>query len=487
MSDVLTIGKSGLFAAKKSLETTGHNISNANTEGYSRQRVNQTTNPPIAKSGYVEGTGVRITNVKRIHDPFIEQRLNNHISNQEYFKERTDQLEKIEHLFNEIDSEGLSHVLNKFFNSFKELANQPENDAVRSIVRDSASEVARDFRKIRESLNNFARTIDMTWEKNINDINKIMHHIAELNKEIVKLEVIGGETGDIRDQRDLAIRNLSEMFDIKTYLDNRGNFVVAAKNVGTLVCGTEISELSIGSSPEGSSTNKMAGSRDIYLKRRPNRPITNNVQKGSIAAMAKIKNADILKLQQEIDSLAYEFIKSVNAIHRRGYVNRTLQLNEQGDPVSFDEHGPTTGINFFKEPNQRHNAALLIDLSREVKADLTNLTAALSPNSPGDNRVALAISKLQDEKLLHEGTRTLQEQYLQLIGNIGLETGKARLDRQHASGILAQTHSFKERLSGVSLDEEAANMMRYQHAYDAAAKVLRAAEETFQTLINIKR
>jgi len=111
----------------------------------------------------------------------------------------------------------------------------------------------------------------------------------------------------------------------------------------------------------------------------------------------------------------------------------------------------------------------------------------LEPNAPGDNRVAVAISKLQHEKLLDEGTSTLEEKYLQSIAHVGLETGKARLDTEQSEGILAQTRSLKERISGVSIDEETANMVRYQHAYDASAKVLKTADDMFKTVLGIMR
>ena len=122
-----------------------------------------------------------------------------------------------------------------------------------------------------------------------------------------------------------------------------------------------------------------------------------------------------------------------------------------------------------------------------MQEDLSNIATALAPNSPGDNRIALAISKIQNERILDDGTITLEEKYLQSIGNIGLSTGKARLNSEQSEGILNQTKSVKERYSGVSIDEEAANMVRYQHAYDASAKVMKTAEEMFATVLSIKR
>ena len=160
MADILNIGKSGLMASKKSLETTGHNIANSNTEGYSRQRVMQTTNPPVVKYGNIEGTGTRIRSIERVHDENIERRLNKTITDNSQYKETAEQLGQVENIFNEIDNDGLNKVLNKFYNSFRELANQPENETIRSIVRDQASLVVKDFKRINDTLEQLSVGID---------------------------------------------------------------------------------------------------------------------------------------------------------------------------------------------------------------------------------------------------------------------------------------------------------------------------------------
>jgi len=135
LADILNIGSSGLNAAKKSLETTGHNISNVNTKGYSRQRVHQSTNNPVHRHGAIQGTGVHVDSVKRVHDPFIQKRLLKTQSSESYSLTRFDQMGQVENIFNEVDREGLNNVLNNFYNSFRELANQPDNETVRSLVR----------------------------------------------------------------------------------------------------------------------------------------------------------------------------------------------------------------------------------------------------------------------------------------------------------------------------------------------------------------
>ncbi len=485
MADLLNTGITGLSAAKKGLQTTGHNISNANTEGYSRQRVNQVTNFPVIKDGLITGTGTRVRSVNRMHDAFLERRLNQDISKKEFFEERTSQLQQLEQIFNEIDSEGLNKVLNRFFNSFRELAAQPENETIRSVVRDNASLVVKDFHRIRETMDSTAYNIDKKVRADITTINQYIKDISKLNTNIAILEAANDETGDLRDQRDLAIRHLSEHFDVNSYTDNRNNFIVNAKGVGTLVSAGEHQELVIGTRGRGESSNNMAGSVEVFFKSRPQTAITDRFTGGSLSSCINVRNVDLQKYQSKMDEIALEFSHTVNAIHRRGFVNRPIEMDESGAIITDESKGPITGIDFFKIPDDSYHAAAKIDLSDAVKADLNNIATALAPNSPGDNRIALGISKIQHERLADEGTVTLEEKFLKTIGNIGLETGKATLNKDQTTGILAQTTALKERVSGVSLDEEAANMVRYQHAFDASARVMRTADEMFKTVLGI--
>lgn len=482
MPDLLNIGNTGLAASKKSLETTSHNIANVNTEGYSRQKVTQTTNIPIDKGGLIQGTGARVTGVTRSHDSFVEKRLGQATTDHNYFKERAEQLEQVENIFNEIDGDGLNKVLNKFYNSFRELANQPENETIRSVVRDSAQLVSQDFKRIRGNLDGLARQVDKRLEQEVEEINQASHNIAGLNKKIAVIEGLGGETGDLRDQRDLIIRRLSESFSVNAYMDERNNFIVMARNVGTIVSGTEVQELAVRGTSKDDSSNNMSGSVEVFFKHRPAVSMTDKFKGGRLTSMTKVRNEEIRGFQEKIDDIAYNLANSVNAIHRRGYANREAQPG-----AAVDSKGPLTGIDFFKTPTTKENAALNMDLSELVKDDLSNISTALDANSPGDNRIALAISKLQHERIMDEGTSTLEESYLQTIGRVGLETGKANLDREQSEGILVQANNIRERISGVNLDEETANMVRFQHAYQASAKVMQTAQQMFDTVLNIKR
>lgn len=472
--DLLNIGKSGLFAAKKSMSTTSHNIANANTEGYSRQQVRTETATPIGEGDYALGNGVDIQSVRRAHDALIEKKLNTSQSNNKFNEERTLQLSHVEEIFNEVNSEGMNKILNRFFNSFRELATQPENETLRNVVKENARIVTDDFHRIQENLDQVRAGMNNKIRLSVDEINSLTETVARLNKEINIQEVSGADANDLRDQRDRAVSTLADFFPLTTYSDNKGQYIVNIEGVGSLVSGGIAQQLITGQGVNSSQNSSDKGNSDVYFAARPGISISDKVKGGSLGALVKTRDNDLENLEKQLDVLAHGLVLSTNAIHRQGFANHPSASGKK-----------ITGINFFKEPLELKRAAEYISLSNEVLEDANNIATAVEPDKPGDNRVAIAISKLQHEKILGEGTTTFEEQYHKSVGEVGLQTGKSKIDLEQSAGILAQAKSFKERLSGVSLDEEAANMVRYQNAYEASAKVIKASDEMFKAVLGL--
>ncbi len=485
MADLFSIGRSGLGVSKKSLETTSHNISNVNTEGYSRQRSLQQANAPHLKDGVISGTGATVKTIKRVHDQFVENRLQTSTSENGFYNERAVQLNEIQQIFNEVDGEGLNQLITKFFNSFRELANNPEDESIRSLVRDNAIMVTRDFQRARESLDSHARNIDRKLETFVEEINSYLDQVANLNQKIRSLEVSGNETGDLRDDRDRILKRLSDYVKIHHYEDNRGNFNVNVDGVGTIVSGIKTIKLRVGRVGKEKSLNNMEGSLMLYFDGRPSNAITHKFKGGRIESLIKTRNEDIQKLQNNLDHIAFELSRAVNDLHSRGFAGREVPIREDGSYPTQDDRGPLTGINFFENIKEVDGAAHALQISEDIQNDLTNIATGLAPNKPGDNRVAIAISKLQHQKLLHENTTTFEEEYLKSIADIGLKAGKADIDQEQSQALMTQMETIRERISGVSIDEEASNLIRYQKAFDASARVMRTAGELFDTVLGI--
>lgn len=484
-ADLLNIGKSGLFASKRAMSTTSHNIANANTEGFSRQEVRQETSFTLPEGNYVLGTGTQIQSIKRQHDELVEKKLNNSLTGNSFDKERALQLGHVEEIFNEINSEGMNKVLNRFFNSMRELSNQPENETIRNVVKENAKIVVGDFHRIQANLDDVRGQINKKIALAVDDINGLTKTIAKLNKEINIEEVTDSTANDLRDQRDRAIRDLADYFPIHTHVDDEGQYVVNVEGLGSLVSGGLNQELKIGSTVKQGNTSADKGDVEVYFASRQSINISDNLKGGELGALLKTRNEEIIQLEKQVDELAHGLVLATNAIHRKGFANHPVPVDAQGNPIPNAAGRQVTGINFFKEPLDLKRAAEYIDISDEIKEDVNNIATALSANTPGDNRISLAISKLQHEKVLAGGTTTFEEQYLKSVGHIGLQAGKAKINEEQSAGILAQAKSVKERLAGVSLDEEAANMIRYQNAYEASAKVMKASDEMFKAVLNL--
>lgn len=467
------------------MSTTSHNIANANTEGFSRQEVRAETGITIPEGGFVLGTGVEVQSIKRSHNELVEKKLNNSITKHKFDEERSLQLGHVEEIFNEINSDGMNKIMNRFFNSFRELANQPENETVRNVVKENAKIVTSDFHRIQSDLDSVRASINKKITLGTAEINSLTKTIAKLNKEISIQEVTGAMPNDLLDQRDRALRTLTEFFPITTYSDNKGQFVVNVDGVGSIVSGGMAQELSVGQKVKEDENSVDKGDIQVYFTSRPGISVSDKIKGGSLGAQLKTRNEDLAGLEKQLDELAHGLVLSTNAVHRRGFANHPVPVDAEGIPVPNAAKQKVTGINFFKEPLGLKRAAEYISLSDDILADANNIAAGLEANKPGDNRVAIAISKLQHEKVLASGTTTFEEQYLKSVGNIGLQTGKSRIDEEQSHGILAQAKSFKERLAGVSLDEEAANMIRYQNAYEASAKIIRASDEMFKAVLGL--
>ena len=488
-ADLFSIGRSSLRTSKKSLATTSHNIANANTEGFSRQSVVAESNIPIQEGKNIVGSGVNVKSVKRVHDRLVEKKLNNSLSKNSYDNERTNQLSNIEEIFNEINSDGMNKILNRFFNSFRELSNQPENEVVRTLVRDNAGIVVKDFKRLSGSITEVKDRLDAKIESIVQDSNSLGTTIASLNKEITRLENMGGETGDLRDQRDNAVRKLAEFFEINTYEDEKGQYVVNIKGGGSLVAGGALNSLRLGkvAGDEIGSYEDEARAEIFFDAGGTTTAITPYLKNGEAAALVETRNNELTVLRSQLDEMAHGLVHVTNAIHRRGYINKKLPVDQKGNVITTGLNQKVTGINFFKEPLNLKQASRNLELSAEIQDDLQNIATGLEPNSPGDNRIAIAISKVQHEKVLGEGSKTFEEVYLQSVGKIGLATSKAKLNSEQSKGILAQAKSIKERISGVSIDEEATNMVKYQQAYEASAKMIRAADEMFDSVLGMMR
>ncbi len=470
--NMMNTGKSALFANKASLATTGHNIANVNTEGYSRQRAEHTANDPQSSYGKsVIGTGVSVAQIQRINDSYLDKQLANEQKFLGAYEEKDFALSQSEAIFNELTNEGMNRLMSNFFNEFRKLGTQPENEALRMTVRESTQQLVSDFKRIDRSLKDIQKNIDVRIEGNVRQSNDLISRIAHLNGEIKRMEMSGGQTGDMRDKRDLAVKQLTNMLGTSVSTNEKGEYTVALDGVGVLVSGTQHTKFSTELGKANPDTGKPESSVTVKLEDFLPPDVTYRFNgQGKIGGLVEARDKVIGTIVRRMDELAYTFSTKINEVHRQGY--------------GLDGG---TGRNFFKELNSIDGASELLSLSDEVSADPGAIATAIVPDAPGDNRLIQRLTALQFERNMANGRSTFDDYFNATVADLATIQQKNKLSFSHQKSIVGQLEKFRESISGVSIDEETTNLIQYQHAFDAAAKVIKVADEILDTVLSIRR
>jgi flagellar hook-associated protein 1 FlgK len=470
-TNISRIGISGMMASKAAVATTGHNIANANTEGYSRQRVLTEAAEPQAAGGShgLVGTGTLINRIERVNDEYVEKQIRNAGRDMANMEEKDLVLKQTEDVFNEMNGDGLNRLVSRFFNEFRKLSNEPENEGIRQSVREASQAMVNDFHRLRSEVEEVRKHIDARIEGDTKEITDSAKALAELNQKIVQSELGGAPANDLRDKRDQVLKKLASYMDISTHTDGKGNFAVDVRGVGPLVCGNQAENFSVRRSP-ADDQGKPEGAFDVKTSGSAAATVTHEVKGGKLGALLEVRDQTLSTILNRLDEMAYTVSDSVNQVHRQG----------------FDRFG-NQGIDYFKELAQKDRAAEYIGLSDEVMSSSNHIAAAMQADSPGDNRVALAISNIQDQRVVNDGKSTLDEWYNSIVGDVGVVMNRNRSTMNQQRDIITQLNKTRDQISGVSMDEETANLMQFQHTYDASAKVIQVADDMLKTVLELKR
>ena len=214
---LLDIGRGALLAHQKAISITGHNIANVNTPGYSRQRVNLETTLGLTDASGQMGTGVKVSNIQRIYDQFLGSQVNTASYNQGKWEAQKSSLERVEIIFDETTGFGLNQAMGDFFNAWQDLANNPEGHTERQVLVGKSEIMAGTFNNISSDLNQLQNDLDSSIEGAVLEINTISGEIADLNAKISDIEKSGQNANDLRDKRDVYLKELSSMIDISSF------------------------------------------------------------------------------------------------------------------------------------------------------------------------------------------------------------------------------------------------------------------------------
>lgn len=464
ISAMMDTGKRSLMNSQTSLQTVGHNIANKSTEGYSRQRVELLSNVPIGEGGLQIGMGARAGVVTRVNNPWLEKQIQKEGMSMGYEDSRADAMGRVEQIYNEQNNKGLNQYVTDFFNGFRELSNNPESLASRTMVRESAVGMVKDFGRVTTQLKGVQEDLDQQIKTTVGEINQITKEIASLNEKIQTVEVQKVPANDERDRRDLLLKKLGEKIDITWAEGKDGLVTVTAGRTAILVSGTSSSDLKA----EQTDTNDRV---EVFFQGTGTPAnITGQISGGRIGGALDVRDHVIEDLLGHVDKLAFTLAKEVNAAHIEGYDKTGRQ-----------------GVLFFDMPMQEKGAASEIALNKTIFNDVSRIAAASRPDAPGDNTVANVISALQYKQVMDGGTSTMDDYYNTQVGQVGAMSQRAQKAQESQKNVMNQLGNIRESISGVSLDEETTKMIEFQKTYDASARLIKTADEMFDTVLNLKR
>ncbi len=477
--NAINAGRQSLEVNQKSIEIIGNNISNLNTEGYSRQEPVLEPYPAMNFGGFFIGQGVKISDISRDHDVFIDQQIQDKSVDFGMQDAMSMPLSELERVFNISDSNLASDISN-FFDSLHELSANPSDPVQRNNVILQGQFLATNFNNAVNDLNSIKTNINDTLISKTDAINLQLKEIADLNERIHSIEVQGQSANSARDRRDSVAKNLATTLGAQSYEDSRGMLSVQLPGGLPLVQGDmamSINTVSVGSSLE-IQLNVGGVTREIEF---------NNVG-GEFKGLLDVRDNFIPELNADLDQLAYELSVQMNLQHQAGG-----GLDSSTGNIFF-----TIPPNYIASPPGPPPTAAEYDgAARNMGVALTDpikIAAAAAPApgpppgtvAPGDNRNVLLLSTISDNYLVN-GNDNFNSLFGKIVAKVGVESNQNQLSFRGSQDALVQLENFRDGLVGVSLEEEMINLIRFQRGFESSAKFLSTVDEMMGTIIDIKR
>jgi flagellar hook-associated protein 1 FlgK len=444
----MLIAVHALMVQQSALSATSNNIANANTPGYSRQVPILSESDPIHLANISYGTGVQLDQIASVRDRLLELRINDETQRQGDAQAQLGGLQQIESLFSD-NSHGIGADITAFFNSLNQLSTDPTSIPQRQAVLTAAGNVASDFHNTVAQLTVIRNNLNLSVSQAVNQINQINPQIAELNTKIAALENLGQDAGTLEDQRTELMKKLAALTDIAVISSDQGYTITTSNGSPLVVAGQSYT---LQATPD---TN---GMQHIFSQ---GQDITSSMQGGQVGGLITVRDQVIPQVLSSLDDLAGGLATNFNAAHQTG----------------FDLAGGA-GLNFFGTATGAGAAANL-----SVQITDPSLIAASSDGSPGSNGNLTQLQAVQDQ-LLPSGSKPF-DLYSQIVFKVGNAAAQAKARSDASDVSLLQLNNQRGAVSGVSLDEETTNLIRFQHAYAAAARVISVVDELTSVIMNI--
>jgi len=485
----LELSRRALESQQAALDVTGHNISNANTQGYTRQIANLTATTPYTIPAMGRnlslGSGVTLDTITRARDKFVDLQFRSETSKQQYWASKQDSLTKVEDIVNEPSDNSLSNDMNQFWTAWSDLSKDPTNAGARSVLKERALTLTDSLHAISTQISDKQNDLNSQVNVQISQINVYANQIKDLNDQIKRSEVVGDNPNDLRDSRDNLVDELSKIVSVKVTETPDPNFTDRQVNSFQVDIGDPPQTLvddGVASQLEGVPTplpntgiggniitavqwkdgnNKHSAGDSLVLDP--------NLNLGTLQANIDIRDTFLTALQVKYDDLAKGIVTAVNDIH---------------------QSGTDTTATFFDSANLTASTISLSTLIAEPDGNINNIVTGLT-DAAGDGSIATAISSLSqgwsgltDTSLTSMGS-SLGDYYGATVAQLGVDVQQANRMKAGEDVLVTNVTNQRESNSGVSLDEEMTNLIKFQKSYSAAARMVTMMDDMLSTIMNM--
>jgi flagellar hook-associated protein 1 len=449
----LDLSLRALQAQQLALDVTNHNVANVNTAGFSRQEVVLQTTDPYTLPGMNRaqiagqmGTGVIGSGIKRARDLFADVQYRTELGGQKQAQAQNDALDEVQAVLNEPSSTGLSEQFNKFFGAWQDVVNDLNDGAARSALVEQASALSAGFNRTAQQLGTIQTNLNDKVKLDTNQINQMTTQLAALNRQIVQVEVTGQTANDFRDRRDLLLDQLNELAPVASVEQADGSVNVTLGGHALVTGQTADALTTTATGPGGMADVRFTSDNTVA-----------NVGGGELRGLMTARDTSVPGYLTQINTIATNLMNAVNGLHSAGYGQ---------DGVS--------GRAFFTGTDASNMA-----VNPTIVADPKQVAAADAAGQAGNSNTALAIAQLrQTMNPAPEGA------YTSLIAGLGVDAQAAKGTLDNQTVLVQLLDRRRQTVSGVSLDEESTQVIRYQRAYEAAARLITANDEMLDKLIN---
>jgi flagellar hook-associated protein 1 FlgK len=430
---LISTATSGLMSSQVVMNMIGQNVANATTEGYSRQ---------TAQLSSTTDGGVTVSSISRVVDQYLNTQLWNATSDVGYDTSYSEYISATEELLSS-DSMGIDTLLDDFYSALSAASSSPDDDTLREAVLSSAEALANGFNWLSESLNDQYSSINEQLATSVSSVNDLSSTIAELNQQIITLQAQGGDTSSLEDSRDQAVTELSELIAVDVTEQADGSYTLTLGQGQPLVSGSTAATLSLNNGDVSLQYNSQTFSVSD--------DVGGNIG-GLLDYVSEVLEPTLSALNEQATSIADEF----NALQTSGY-----DLDSESGSALFT----------YSSSNAAGSLALADDFTTDDLAFSDSATSGSSNN----NNLLLMLDLQEDQS----------DSYSTLLADVAIQSSAISATLSANTELVDSVESSISSTSGVNSDEEAANLLIYQAAYEANAKVITVAGELFDTLMSM--